>query len=367
MIKSPNTTQVPVPKMGESKLASNTGKISSPHSQDLTPCPYSAVCSRSCSFSSWTIHDRSASDQQYQVSSFNLPTYCDISLITPVTTRSPTMAGNSEPDTEIKLSPSTLSPSFHFLPNEDDCNGGRYDHNPPMKHKSPSGALAISTWDSSFPDSPHIPEPFYGSYGVSATTPTSRRSDSSPTVNPSPPALQSAGGFSSSSSSLNQQIRGHSDPSYSGTRARNQAPKLIAPTPSILRPATKQEANLYRQHSLPSSSTAPNSALLAQNPFPEPVGSLPTKGKKRKSPCRDTIQHMLLNDAEMSDEERVLFDLKVKENLAWKEIEKRFEEERGYHKSEAALQMQFGRAIKRLRIWSEDDVLHSIRNSKINF
>ena len=365
---SPNNTQAPRPTMGESKflLQTQTGRNLAQHPQELTPYPYSAVCFRNCCFPLRRIQEQPISDQQFQVSSFNLPSYCDTTLITPVATRSPTMAGNIEQDRDIKLSSSNSSPRFHFLPSDDDFSSGRFEHNPPMKHKSPSGALIISNWsdqDNSFPASPHIPEPFYGSFGVSATTPISRRSGSSPIVSQSPLALNSAGGFSNSGSSLN---RPSAPPqSLSGYAAvRNQAPKLIAPTPSALRPATKQERDSYRQKSLGSNSTAPGSATLSQKPFPESVGSLPPKGNKRKSP---SIQNMTLDMARMTEEERVVYDLRLHGKFTWKEIEKKFEENRGTHKREAALQMQLNRTAKRLRIWTEEEVLCPIRTLKKSF
>lgn len=42
--------------------------------------------------------------------------------------------------------------------------------------------------------------------------------------------------------------------------------------------------------------------------------------------------------------------------LQWKEITKRWEEETGKEKHEAALQMQFKRLKERVRIWLPSDV-----------
>ncbi|KAG0652193.1 hypothetical protein D0Z07_0810 [Hyphodiscus hymeniophilus] len=261
------------------------------------------------------------------------------------------MAGNSEPDREIKLSPSTLSPSFHMFPNEDDFSSGKYDHNPPMKHKSPSGALGMSAWDNPFPESPLCPPPFYpGSYGVSTVTPVSGQSEPSPLTNTNSPHLHSAGGFSNSSSLNPQSYSTQSLPSF---RRSSQPPKLIAPTPSALRPATKQDGHPHRQASLQSTSTAASSMKTEQEPFTEPLGSLPPKGKKRKSPTRDSMKHMVIDEDKMTAEEKVLFDLKLNKQLVWKDIERKWEEIHGKFKGEAALQMQFGRAVKRLRLWTD--------------
>jgi hypothetical protein len=348
-----------MPMMGESKylLQSHTAQNhSAQQNQDLTPCPYSAVCFRNCCFPFWTIKEQSLSDPQHQVSSFNLPPYCDASLTTPITTRSPSLAVKMEVERDIKMSPSTLSPNFPFLPSEDDYGSGRYDPNPPMKHKSPSEPLFMSTWDSSFPQSPHVcPEPFYGSYGVSAT-PVSGRSDSSPSLNPSPPHLYSTGGLSNASSSLTRQPTPAQ--STSNNMIRTQAPILIAPSPSSLRPATKQDGGPYRQNSLQSISTAPSSATLAQRPFPESVGSLPPKGKKRKSPNRDELKHIVLSEDKTMEEE-LLFDLRLKKQIPWNDVTARFNEITGKAMKKEALQMKLNRTIKRLRVWREEDVIFS--------
>lgn len=371
-MKTTNNTSPPTSPMGESKYlqTAHAGRNKIPQQpQDLTPCLFSAVCSRNCCFPLWTLQEQSVSDRQYQVSSFNLPTYCDSSLITPVTTRSSNMVGKNEPalrtDRDIKLSPATVSPTFHFISTEEDYSSGRYVHNPPMKHKSPSGTIHMSTWDNSFPESPLIcPDPFYGSYSVSATT-VSGRSDSSQNLNPSPTHLNSTGCLSNSSSPLNGQPT--ATQSASSYRARNQAPILIAPNPSTLRPATKQEGP-YRQNSFRSTSMAPSSVTLAQGPFSEPLGSLRPRGKKRKSPCRDTRKlnrDKLILREDKTPEEDILLGLTLNKSFRWKwkDVADRFEEATGKRLSEATLQMREKRAIARLRVWTEEDVTFPARHS----
>jgi hypothetical protein len=66
---------------------------------------------------------------------------------------------------DIKLSPSSYSPSYQLFCADDDYNP-RY--NPPMKLKDPNGTLQMSSGDSSFPPSPFLcTSPYYGSFGVS--------------------------------------------------------------------------------------------------------------------------------------------------------------------------------------------------------
>lgn len=349
----------PMSALRESKylLSTDTGQNRhSQHSpQDLAP--YSAVCFRNCGFPFWTLQEQSVSDQQHQVSSFNLPPFCDSSLITPVSmTQPPTMTTKTAPilksAKDMKLSPSALSPTFQFMAGDDDYNG-RYSNNPPMKHKYPSGPMNMSASDSSFPISPYVcPEPFWGPYGVSAT-PVSRRSESSPSVNPSPPQLHSAGGLSNTSSSYSrQQTSAQNASSY---RTQNQAPILIAPSPSVLRPATDPS----RQNSLQSISMAPSSATVGQGPFPESFGSSPPRGKKRKSPSRDSREKAIVLAEEKTLEEEVLLDLSYKQRLPWKQVQKKFMEKfpNGKEVAVSTLQMRKKRLIDRLRIWTDEDVI----------
>ena len=165
-MKPPNQPQPPISTMGESKflLQATTRRLASSQTpQDMTPGSFSAVRFRNCCFPCSTIPDQSVSNIQSQVSSFNLPSFCDATLITPVTTRSPIFVGTSKPEKEIKLSPSTTSPVFNFLPTDDDYGHG-YDESRPMKHKANS-----SSWDS-FPDSSVYPTPYHRTFGVSATS-----------------------------------------------------------------------------------------------------------------------------------------------------------------------------------------------------
>ena len=347
-------------EMGESKLLQAHSKQNQqPQRSPQDSGPYSAVCFRNCCFPFWTLQEQSFSDQQHQVSSFNIPIFCDSSLTTPVSsTQSPTMATRATPilknGRDIKLSPSTISPTFQFLNSVDDYSSERYNSNPPMKYKHPPGTIHMSAADNSFPVSPYVcPEPFWGSYNVSATS-VSGQSDSSPSGNPSPPRLHSAGGLSNSSSSYSH----YPTPGQnsSGYRGQNQAPILVAPSPSTL--YAGPSTNPSRQNSLPSLSTLPNSTTAAQRPFSEPLGSLLPRGKKRKSPSRDREKGMVLAPAQTQEDE-VLLDLSYVQRLPWKTVTQKYNERFPSAKEtkDATLQMRKKRLIDRLRIWTDEDVI----------
>ena len=224
-----------------------------------------------------------------------------------------------------------------------------------MKLKDPSGILHMSSADSSFPASPYIcPEPFYGSYGVSAT-PVSGRSESSPALNPSPAQLHSAGGLSNGSSSFKREPRAKQSPSSYGTQ--NQAPILIAPSPAALRSATKQDGGPFRQNSLQSTSTGPGSATLAQAPFSEAGNHLPPRGKKRKSPPQDLREKNIVLADERTEEEEYLLELSLGKQLKWKQVQEQFNQAFGKNMQVAALQMRKKRLIERLRVWTDGDVI----------
>ena len=350
----------PKSAMGKSKyLGAHAGHNRHSHQspQDSTT-PYSAVCFRNCCFPFWTLQDGIISDQQYQVSSFNLPSYCDSSLITPVCiTQSPSLGYKSATKTEpilkcenaIRLSPSEMSPTFQFVPSDDDYQS-RYNYNPPMKYKTPSGTLHASSTDSAFPISPFIcPEPFWGAYGVSAT-PASVGSESSLSGNPSPAQLNSSGGLGNSNSSYSRQQA--SPQSSTGHRTQNSAPILIAPSPLTLRPAT----NSSRQSSLQSFSSAPSSTTLAQNPFSGSLGSLQPRGKKRKSLSADTPDGGIMLDETDRPDEILLLELTHQQHTPWKEVVDIFRARFGLDCTPSRLQMRKKRLIDRLRRWTEDDV-----------
>jgi hypothetical protein len=286
-----------------------------------------------------------------QVSSFNLPVQYDSSLITPVSlTRSPsitTTALITRKDMEVKLSPSEISPSYtHFLEGEEEYTHSTY--NPPMKHKNPSGTLHISAADNSFPASPLVCySPYFGSFGVSAT-PVSA-SESAASMNTSS-NMNSAGGSGSAGRRSRHNTPPRSNPHF---RGHAQAPVLLsAPNPLDLRPATKQESASYHHSSM--HTISPSSAATSRGIFCETLGPLPPRGRKRKSMSHDGE---IILQGEMNFEEQVLMQLTEKENLQWKEVAKRFQEQTGKAMKVPALQMRKKRLIERLRVWTPSEVM----------
>lgn len=325
--------------------------------QDLTPCPYSAVCSQNCCFSFPASQEHFVSDP-YQVSSFNLPSYCDSTLITPITMSQSVAIGTKtapamRSDADIKLSPSIMSPTYYFLGGDNEYNGERYYDCLPMKHKSRSGDFHLSTLDSLFPASPYTcPEPYFGAYGVSAT-PTSEYSDSSPSLVRSPAQLSSTSGLSNYCNSSPSQSSLPTPVPEVTYRSQMRAPLLIAPNPSTLRSATKQDSGSYRQNSLQSISGTVVHALL---PEPRLSRSLPIRSRKRKSPSRDESERNIELSGEMTENEELLIELSHKERRPWAEIQRIFNEKTNSNVSIATLQMRKTRLIKRIRVWTDEDV-----------
>lgn len=329
------------------------------YGQDWTPqsacTPYSAV-----GFLSELDATLEFLDSQLQVSSFNLPAQYDSSLITPVTlTQSPSLPSRIAPasleDKEIKLSPVVSSPDYQLFSGDEDYRAG------PMKHKSPTGNLQISTSDSSFPASPYpCVSPYWGAFGVSAT-PASGNSatHSSPSMNPSSlnrsPNVNSAGGTSQDSRRSRQPTPGQSATSY---RSQTQAPILIAPNPLTLRGATRPGDCPYRSDHLQSLGSTPGSNGSTQGAFSEPLGSLPAR-RKRKTPPRNASEGEIILSGEISHEEQVLMQLAEQEDLPWKEVCQRFNELTGKNMKVPALQMRKKRLRERLRVWTDSEVIPS--------
>jgi hypothetical protein len=352
---------------GEALFPSHSGRHLL-QSQDLTP--YSAVCSQNCCFSSWALDEQAVSDQPYQVSSFNFPAPCDNSLMTPVSmVQSPTIPGKGVPsdheDKRIKLSPSSsssadISPAYHYLSSTDDEFGSpRYYSNPPMKHKDPPGALRSSSFDHSFPASPHIcSTPYYGSFGVSAV-PSSGNSVSSPSMDHSP-SITSAGGLSSEGG----QSRLETPQNSSKYRSQQSTPILIAPNPMSLRAAVKHEVTPYQPVSLQPISPAPKSVKASRASLPESTSSSSVSAsasasggdRKRKSPPTAGAERDMVLAPTSNAEDNLLLRLR-RTGLQWKEIARRFETETSKAMTVAALQMRHKRLVDKLRVWTENDVL----------
>jgi len=347
--------------MGESRyiLSAPAGhsRFQQQQSEDSST-PYSAVCFRNCCFPFWMLPKESCSDQRYQVSSLNLPSFCDSSLVTPVSlTNSPPQATNPAPvlemeeEKDIKLSPSEMSPTFPFMTNDEDYPN--YRQHSPMKYKNPSGALHTSSADSAFPFSPVVcPEPFWGAYGVSAT-PVSVRSESSANGLPSPAQIQSMDALNN-----NHPIYPRQQPSpqsSSGYRSPNTSVFMRTNPLFPLRPATTSSQNTPHQ----SISMAPRSATIARSPFPEPLGSLPPRGKKRKSPDLEQNNAMVLEPA-TKPEDKVLLDKTHYSKTPWKDVIVIMRDQFGIECTDSCLQMRKKRLVDRLRRWLEEDVIFSL-------
>jgi hypothetical protein len=250
-------------------------------------------------------------------------------------------------DMEIKLSPSdSISPNYDMFNIEDEFVDTKY--NPPMKYKH-----HISSTDASFPPSPLVPStPYWGAYGVSAT-PVSSRSDSSPSMNPSPiaPTLNSAGGLSHDG--------GHPHQPQQTYRHRASVPLLIAPkapSPSSRQVGIPQLNSSYRQNSLQSIATTASSTSSSHTPYPGRRSSLPVR-RRRKSPRHSRDGDFFLNTGDMTYDEQVLMQLTEVDRLPWKEVMVKFREMTGKSMKVPALQMRKKRLVERLRVWTPSDVL----------
>lgn len=272
-------------------------------------------------------------------------------------TQSPSMPTKAAPmlhgDPDIKLSPSIASPNYQIFCSDDDFGLSRF-RNPPMKLKDPSGTLQISTADKdiSFPQSPFLcSSPYYGAFGVSATSQSRRTTESSQNLNRSP-HLSSSGGSNSENRGSPQENRAPNSNAYRGAA---QAPILIAPNPLSLRPATTLEGNLYRHGSLHSNQSTPRSQGPSQGYFHElPSNSLPPR-HKRKTPPIDDLDTEILLDGKASTEEKLLLELD-NQGFSWKEIATKFNERTGKEMKVPALQMRKKRLRERLRKWTDADV-----------
>ena len=339
--------------MSENLYPTHSGRPQS-QAQDLTP--YSAVCPECCS-AQWDHLQRALSDAIDQVSSFNLPAHYDSTLITPVSlTSSPSMPTKSAPamkqDISIKLSPATMSPGYHMFCGDDEFPSPSY--NPPMKLKDPSGILQISAADSSFPVSPYVcSSPYYGAFGVSATS--VRTTNSSPNVNVSP-HLQSAGGLSSTDSHHSRQQ------TPASFRSNFQAPILIAPNPQSLRPATNYGPQRQNSLNSPRSTHSPPQFQGGrQGNYTDNLGSLPLRGKKRKEPPSDYEE--IICSGDINPEEQLLLELSCRDKLPWKEVAAKFNQETRQTKRVAALQMRKKRLLERLRVWTDAEVVALTRTT----
>lgn len=271
-----------------------------------------------------------------------MPIHYDSSLITPVslTQSQPILSTpplSSQKILDIKLSPSQMSPTYPWLGCDDDYGDNKTSE---MKHKDPPGTRRISPTDSSFPASPVICyAPYFGQFGVSAT-PVSTASSSGSMI-PSP--RMNAG----------EKPSGHNtSPRINQTYSSHNQPNVLLSTPSslTLRPSSVDDGRDYRHASL--QPTSPGS--LRQSPFPEAVGPLPPRRKRK--PIGESQEGELVLAGEMTTEEQILIRLSHYQSLPWKEVATRFKEQTGKAMKVPALQMRKKRLIERLRVWTPSEV-----------
>ena len=232
-----------------------------------------------------------------------------------------------------------------------------------MKLKNPSGELQISAADSAFPVSPFVcSSPYYGAFGVSAA-PTSGQSTSNspPSMNTSP-NITSAGSMEAENGQ-NPHVQ-TSAQSTTGYISKNHAPILIAPNPATLRSANRPQNGPYRQDSLDSIKSTPNSGhhsggvINQPAPFQSNSGVLgPSRARrKRKSRAKNANQGQVVYAGEISKEEELLLQLRKDGKLSWKEATAKFNDITGQQKQQACLQMRKKRLRDRLRVWTVNDV-----------
>lgn len=77
-------------------------------------------------------------------------------------------------------------------------------------------------------------------------------------------------------------------------------------------------------------------------------GDVSAKRRKRSTSFQKT--------ADLTEEERLLVELKDDQNLPWKEIAQKFEASFGRPYQVPQLQMRFKRLRERMRTWTEEDV-----------
>ncbi|KAL2063663.1 hypothetical protein VTL71DRAFT_5468 [Oculimacula yallundae] len=309
------------------------------------------------------------------LSSFNLTPQYDADLVTPVSMTSSPHSTKLIPsmitDPYIKTSPGPLSPPYgNYSPDSDFYQ--RY--NPPMKHKDSSTALHISTTDHSFPPgSPYTcPSPYYGNFGVSAQ-PQSVKVESSPMFLNSP-TMQSVGSYRNNGFYSRNQTPALSTSNYkSNSQTPIQVaprpyspPILIAPHPSVLKPATaKSGSGARRQSSKPSnimSRPLHKASQQKYSPVHHSSGSEVQKcnTKKRRNATPGMYEKLMAaaQIREISPEERMLLQLRYRDGFGWSEIEERYALAfpGGKPKLAAALQMKKMRLVERLQDWTDVEV-----------
>jgi hypothetical protein len=131
---------------------------------------------------------------------------------------------------------------------------------------------------------------------------------------------------------------------------------------------------------LPSNVSSPTSESMPANSFdfgrrmstpvpiaPNPIGIRQMREMKRLREESDTTDFPMKKRkrstsyqkaADLTEEEKLLLELKEEQNLPWKEIAQKFEAQFKRPHQVPALQMRFKRLRERMRTWTEGDVSH---------
>ena len=154
----------------------------------------------------------------------------------------------------------------------------------------------------------------------------------------------------------------HSSPPFpSPNGARMPTERSQPPTPVSAFPAILPSQKLHTKPTSSSASTYPSQAQIKRG-LPDAGSQQAVRSPKRRPSAiqalipvqgmAETSRHAL----DLSDEERLLVQLKQDQNLPWKEIAKEFEDRFGRPFQVPALQMRYKRLRERLRHWTKEDM-----------
>jgi hypothetical protein len=345
--------------MSERNYADQYGCLTAP-SQDWTPS--SAV--RYNTTTQIDVRHGSLDDlylRDPQVSSFNLPLRYDSTLTTPVSLNAESPATQGKNINESQWGRVDHSSMYQQLRHHD----GLYvsANSMSMKSKNHTVTLPVSDTDSMLSMSPFLygspstdsipcpPTPYWGSnFMVSAPQETSA---STSTTSPEPRISQ------------NQNLASNN---------RAQAPILMAPNPSSLRPRQNTHDENRAQTQQQVQSMEPNIKVHQQYQSQQqiqpqattvikrestPMSNVRPKRRRRSAPPVEGRKPLSKDD--LSEEDKVLLHLrglKEEEKFPWSELTARFNKQTGGNHKEASLQMRHTRMTERMRVWTEAEVCY---------
>lgn len=137
----------------------------------------------------------------------------------------------------------------------------------------------------------------------------------------------------------------HYYPSPTYPPLRHRSPRLSEPAMELAGDlATPQPRRMYTP-------IAPNPRTSAPKRSREDDDELSDQGKRRKRSDSNSTTTL-----ELTDEDRLLLQLKDEESMPWKDIAARFQSDMGKTYQIPALQMRLKRLRERLRVWTEADL-----------